>query len=66
LDFIRWWAELFEVPCVALDAVEPAEAGELAGLGADFVRPSPAMWTSPVSAREVVSVTLRALDEAAR
>ena len=66
LELLRWWGELFEVPCVALDPVEPEQAGELARLGADFVRPAEAMWTSPASAREVVSETLRALVEAAR
>lgn len=66
VELIRWWSEVFEVPCIALDAVEPAEAGELARLGADFVRPAPAMWSSPARAREVISETLRALDEADR
>ena len=37
-DLIAWWAEIFEVPCVAFD-VESAEAAEaLARAGADFVR----------------------------
>jgi thiamine-phosphate pyrophosphorylase len=66
LDLVRWWGELFEVPCVALDPVEPAEAGELARLGADFVRPAQAMWTSPDMARDVVSQTLRVLSEASQ
>jgi thiamine-phosphate pyrophosphorylase len=66
LDLIQWWGELFEVPCVALDPVEPEQAGELARLGADFVRPAEAMWTSPAAARTVVSETLRAIGEAKR
>jgi thiamine-phosphate pyrophosphorylase len=66
LDLIQWWGELFEVPCVARDPVEPEQAGELARLGADFVRPDEAMWTSPTAAREVVSETLRAIGEAIR
>lgn len=65
LDLVEWWGELFEVPCVALDPVEPEQAGKLARLGADFLRPAEAMWASPASAREVVSQTLRALEEAA-
>jgi thiamine-phosphate pyrophosphorylase len=64
LELVQWWGELFEVPCVGLDPVEPGQAGELARLGADFVRPAEAMWTSPAIAREVVSETLRALQEA--
>jgi len=66
LDLVAWWGELFEVPCVALDPVAPDEAGELARLGADFVRPAEAMWDSPASAREAISETVRALQEAAR
>jgi thiamine-phosphate pyrophosphorylase len=66
LDLIQWWGELFEVPCVARDPVEPEQAGELARLGADFVRPAEAMWKSPAAAREVVSEMLRAIGEATR
>ena len=66
LDLVEWWGELFEVPCVALDPVEPEEAGELARLGADFVRPAVIMWESPARARDVISATLQALEEAAR
>lgn len=35
-DLVAWWAEVFEIPCVACD-VEPADAVALAALGADFV-----------------------------
>ena len=66
LDLIQWWGELFEVPCVALDPVEPGQAGELARLGADFVRPAEVMWTTPAAAREIMSETLRAIGEATR
>lgn len=66
LEFVEWWGELFEVPCVALDPVTPEQAGELALLGADFVRPAEAMWASPAGAREVILETLHRLREAAR
>jgi thiamine-phosphate pyrophosphorylase len=65
-ELIAWWGELFEVPCVALDPVEPDEAGALAGLGADFVRPAEAMWDGPERARDIVSQTLRAIEEGTR
>ena len=65
-DLIAWWGELFEVPCVALDPVEPDEAGALASLGADFVRPAEAMWDSPERARDIVSQSLRAIEEGTR
>lgn len=65
-DLIAWWGELFEVPCVARDPVEPEGAGALAGLGADFVRPAEAMWDGPESARDIVSRTLHAIAEGTR
>jgi len=34
---VAWWAEIFEVACVALDVEAPAEAEQLARAGADFV-----------------------------
>lgn len=37
LELIRWWAEIFAVPCVAFDAGTPDEAAELSRAGADFV-----------------------------
>jgi thiamine-phosphate pyrophosphorylase len=37
LDLIGWWAELFEVPCVAFDVPDAGSAHALAAAGADFV-----------------------------
>lgn len=37
LDLVAWWAEIFEVPCVALDVEGPADAAELVQAGADFI-----------------------------
>jgi thiamine-phosphate pyrophosphorylase len=37
LDLVAWWAEIFEVPCVALDVAKPEDAAELARAGADFI-----------------------------
>jgi thiamine-phosphate pyrophosphorylase len=34
---VAWWAEIFEVACVALDVEAPAEAERLARAGADFL-----------------------------
>jgi thiamine-phosphate pyrophosphorylase len=36
-ELIAWWAEIFQVPCVAFDVETPEEADALAGAGADFV-----------------------------
>jgi thiamine-phosphate pyrophosphorylase len=73
LDRVAWWAEIFEVPCVAwahtLDEVEP-----LASAGADFVALADAAWTDPrgiePAMRDVVAtlkaVALRRAAEAAQ
>ena len=37
LDLVSWWAEIFEVPCVAMDVATAEQAGELTAAGADFV-----------------------------
>lgn len=36
-DFIGWWAEIFEVPCVAFNVAGPEAAAIMAQMGADFV-----------------------------
>lgn len=37
LELIAWWADIFEVPCVAFDVETPEDARKLAEAGADFV-----------------------------
>lgn len=50
---IAWWAEIFEVPCVAFDVETPAEAGELAAAGADFVAVTIGAGLAPAAVREL-------------
>ena len=35
--FVEWWAQIFEVPCIAFDVPTPQDATTMASLGADFV-----------------------------
>jgi thiamine-phosphate pyrophosphorylase len=50
-ELVAWWAEIFQVPCVAFDVETPEEAEALALAGADFVAVSlPAGW-SPAEVR---------------
>ncbi len=37
LELVAWWAEIFEIPCVALDVESPEDAAQLSEAGADFV-----------------------------
>jgi thiamine-phosphate pyrophosphorylase len=52
---IGWWADLFEVPCVAFDPVEMSKLDILLPQKPDFIRPSDAMWTSSQEAQRLVS-----------
>lgn len=36
-ELLSWWGEIFEIPCVALDAATPESAQNLAASRADFV-----------------------------
>lgn len=37
LELVHWWAELFEIPCVAWDIADAETAAVFAAAGADFV-----------------------------
>lgn len=54
-SILSWWAELFELPCVALDPAGPADARILIAEGADFIRPPDEMWESTESAAQAIA-----------
>jgi thiamine-phosphate pyrophosphorylase len=37
LDLVGWWAEIFELPCIAFDVESLEDAARLVRIGADFV-----------------------------
>lgn len=53
---IAWWAETFEVPCVAMEVESPDEAVRLAQAGADFVALSQSLWAAEDPVKIVVAV----------
>ena len=55
LELIAWWAEIFEVPCVAFDVENPDEARALAEAGADFVGVAIGAGVSPSDVRDRVA-----------
>lgn len=61
LDLVTWWAEIFEVPCVAFDVEDPQEASALAAAGADFIAMYMAASTSAAEAAARTSAMLAAL-----
>jgi thiamine-phosphate pyrophosphorylase len=62
-SIIEWWASLFEVPCVALDALSETEARRFVLDGADFITPPATMWESEVAAAHVVRSFNSMIDE---
>ncbi|MCC0053307.1 MAG: thiamine phosphate synthase [Rhodobiaceae bacterium] len=54
-DLVSWWAELFELPAVAV-AGELADVADLAGAGADFVAVNRLVWSSDDPAATLVAV----------
>jgi thiamine-phosphate pyrophosphorylase len=55
-ELIAWWSEIFVVPCVAWDVETLEEAANLAGLGADFVAPSPSLWETGRTAERIARI----------
>jgi thiamine-phosphate pyrophosphorylase len=41
---LSWWSALFEIPCVAIGGITPANAAPLVTAGADFLAVSSAVW----------------------
>ncbi|HSG34674.1 MAG TPA: thiamine phosphate synthase [Sphingomonadaceae bacterium] len=43
-EILRWWQELFELPCVAIGGITPDNCAPLVEAGADFLAVSGAVW----------------------
>ena len=43
-SILSWWATLFEIPCVAIGGITPANAQPLVDAGADFIAVCQAVW----------------------
>lgn len=44
-DLLAWWQRLFEIPCVAIGGIAPANCAPLVAAGADFLAVSGAVWS---------------------
>ena len=47
---LSWWSTVFELPCVAIGGITPANAAPLVAAGADFLAVSGAVWGSDEAA----------------
>ena len=52
-EILEWWSGLFELPCVAIGGITPANCAPLAAAGADFLAVSSAVWNAADSAETV-------------
>lgn len=43
---LSWWASVFELPCVAIGGITPANAKPLVDAGADFIAVCQAVWSA--------------------
>ncbi len=43
-DLLEWWQAIFEIPCVAIGGITPANCAPLVAAGADFLAVSHAIW----------------------
>ncbi|GGG27648.1 thiamine-phosphate synthase [Caldovatus sediminis] len=59
-EILAWWSELFELPCVAIGGITPANCAPLVRAGADFLAVVGAVWNHP----EGPAAGVRAMDAA--
>lgn len=48
-DLLRWWADLMEIPCVAIGGINQENCAPLVAAGADFLAVIGAVWQHPDS-----------------
>ena len=60
-DLVAWWAEIFEVPCVALDVETGEEADALSRAGADFIGIRLPAGATPAATQDLVAGIAAAL-----
>lgn len=56
VELIRWWAEIMEVPCVAIGGITPENAAPLIAAGADFLAVSSGVWAHPGGPAQAVAL----------
>ena len=49
-SILSWWSAVFELPCVAIGGITPANAAPLVAAGADFLAVSGAVWSGDEAA----------------
>lgn len=64
LDLLRWWSQLFTVPCVAIGGITVDNCRPLVQAGADFLAVSAGVWNHADGPAAAVKAFNRAMAEA--
>jgi thiamine-phosphate pyrophosphorylase len=59
---LSWWSRLFELPCVAIGGITPANGRVLVEAGADFLAVCSAVWGHPEGPEAAVAEFQRVLE----
>lgn len=54
LDILRWWSELFEIPCVAIGGITVENCRPVIEAGADFLAVAGGVWNHKDGPKEAV------------
>ncbi|WP_373492346.1 thiamine phosphate synthase [Parasphingorhabdus sp.] len=65
LDLVRWWAEMMEIPSVAIGGITPDNCQPLIDAGADFLAVCGAVWNDPAGPAAAVRHFADRMDGAA-
>jgi thiamine-phosphate pyrophosphorylase len=66
VELVRWWAEIMEIPCVAIGGITVANAAPLVEAGADFIAVSSGVWDHAQGPAAAVHEFNRLFDAKAR
>jgi len=61
-DLLQWWAEIMEVPCVAIGGVTVENCTTLLEAGADFLAVAGGVWDHPEGPKAAVAAFNDAID----
>ncbi|WP_448190549.1 thiamine phosphate synthase [Azospirillum sp. sgz301742] len=63
-DLLQWWAEMMEVPCVAIGGITPENCTPLVQAGADFIAVVTGVWNHPQGSGAAVRAYNKAIADA--
>jgi thiamine-phosphate pyrophosphorylase len=63
IDLLEWWAEIMEVPCVAIGGITVDNCDPLLAAGADFLAVANGVWQHPSGPKAAVAKFNEIIDE---